>query len=147
MVMDNACIVVRFHLDKLSVSMSFRFSVAYRCNLERRSTLTNAAQLTKNVSVRRFKLVKDGTGSTVTAHSQKLAVLVPHQITGEDEVSYTHSTQSTNSISGHVTPSVTMAASVWLLLIARFPSWVSQARQATWAHLLSPPAPDIGKLK
>lgn len=55
----------------------------------------------------------------------------------EDEASHTHSTSSTDSVSGHVTPSVTMDARVRSLSMARPPSWVSQARQATWAHLLS----------
>lgn len=41
------------------------------------------------------------------------------------------------TLSGHVTPAITMDARFWLLLIARFPSWVSQARRATWAHLPS----------
>lgn len=166
--MDNSCIIAQFHLDKPSVSAWFhfraRFGVAYHRNLERRSTLANVALLLKVSSCGSLSWWK--TGGTAVIQGLRLQRLSQtwqcsrslflsfssiYNLSREDErmrraITSACTALRAQTLGGHVTPSITMDAGFRCCWLQGFPSWVSQARRATWAHLPSHLAPDIGKL-
>lgn len=125
---------------------------------ERRAT-------TKSVFVWQLKLVKDGGGTAVIqglrlqrlsqtwqcSRSLFLSFSSIYNLSQEDErmrraITSACTALRAQTLGGHVTPSITMDAGFRCCWLQGFPSWVSQARRATWAHLPSHLAPDIGKL-